>query len=168
MQPIGVLFLPATNIGAGVNIGLLGLGDRYSIDAAIAGASTAAMAGFDAYWLPGEIDPISTITTVGREVPGIALGISVVPVSSRHPVALALEALMTNQAIDGRLVMGIGLSHAPIVEAKWGQPFDKPIRAELRRYRGAGVTDFIAAPFGDEEERGRTISFLRLVAGELS
>jgi 5,10-methylenetetrahydromethanopterin reductase len=111
-----------------MKIGILGLGDQYSIDAALAGASEAAATGFDSYWLPGEVDPISTITVVGREVPSITLGISVVPVYSRHPVALAAQALMTNQAVDGRLVLGIGLSHAPIVVDKWGQPFDRPIR----------------------------------------
>ncbi len=116
-----------------MKVGILGLGDQYSIDAAMAGAAAAAEAGFDTYWLPGEVDPISTVTAIGRQVPTINLAISVVPVYSRHPVALAAEALMTNEAVGGRLILGIGLSHAPIVTDKWGQPFDKPIRF-LREY----------------------------------
>src|SRR5688572_5955454 len=116
-----------------MKIGILGLGEQYSIATAIAGATTAAEGGFDTYWLPGEVDPISAIVAIGREVPGISLATSVIPVYSRHPVALAAEALMTNQAIGGRLILGIGLSHRSIVPAKWGQPFDRPVRY-LREY----------------------------------
>jgi F420-dependent oxidoreductase-like protein len=41
---------------------------------------------------------------------------------------MASEALLTNQAIGGRLILGLGLSHRPIVETKWGQPFVRPVR----------------------------------------
>ena len=116
-----------------MKIGILGLGEQYSIATAIAGAIAAAEGGFDTYWLPGEVDPISAIVSIGREVPGIMLATSVIPVYSRHPVALAAEALMTNQAIGGRLILGIGLSHRSIVPTKWGQPFDRPVRY-LREY----------------------------------
>ena len=40
---------------------------------------------------------------------------------------------MTNQAIGGRLILGVGLSHRSIVLTKWGQPFDRPVRY-LREY----------------------------------
>ena len=116
-----------------MKIGILGLGEQYSIATAIAGATAAAEDGFDTYWLPGEVDPISTIVSIGREVPEIMLATSVIPVYSRHPVALAAEALMTNQAIGGRFILGIGLSHRSIVLTKWGQPFDRPVRY-LREY----------------------------------
>src|SRR5258708_21168022 len=116
-----------------MKIGILGLGDQYSVGTASAGAAAAAEDGFDAYWLPGEVDPISAIVAIGRQVPGITLATSVVPVFSRHPVALAAEALMTNQAIGGRLILGVGLSHRSIVLTKWGQPFDRPVRY-LREY----------------------------------
>lgn len=116
-----------------MKIGILGLGHQYSIDTVVAGAALAADEGFDTYWLPGEIDPISALVAAGRAVPGIKLATSVIPIYSRHPVALAAEALMTNLALDGRFVLGIGLSHRPIVETKWGQPFDRPVRL-LREY----------------------------------
>jgi 5,10-methylenetetrahydromethanopterin reductase len=116
-----------------MKIGILGLGDQYSIATAISGASAAAEAGFDTYWLPGEIDPISAIVSIGREVPTIRLATSVIPVYSRHPVALAAEALLTNEAIGGRFVLGIGLSHQSLVTTKWGRPFDRPVRY-LREY----------------------------------
>ncbi|TML19437.1 MAG: LLM class flavin-dependent oxidoreductase [Actinobacteria bacterium] len=58
-----------------MRIGILGLGDQYSIATAIAGAAATAEDGFDAYWLPGEVDPISTIVAVGREVRRLILGV---------------------------------------------------------------------------------------------
>jgi F420-dependent oxidoreductase-like protein len=116
-----------------MKIGVLGLGDQYSISAAIEGARSAADYGFANYWLPGEVDPISAIVSAGRTVQDIQIATSVIPIYSRHPVALAAEALMTNQAIDGRFILGIGHSHKSIVLTKWGQSFDKPIRY-LREY----------------------------------
>ena len=86
-----------------MKIGILGLGDQYSIAAAVDGACAAAADGFPSYWLPGEIDPISAIVSAGRSVPHVQIATSVIPVYSRHPVALAAEALMTNQAIDGSI-----------------------------------------------------------------
>jgi F420-dependent oxidoreductase-like protein len=41
---------------------------------------------------------------------------------------LAQQALTTQAAIDGRLMLGIGLSHKPVVEGMWGMPFDRPVR----------------------------------------
>jgi 5,10-methylenetetrahydromethanopterin reductase len=116
-----------------MKIGMLGLGDQYSIDTALAGAKSAATAGFDTYWVPGEIDPISAIVSCGREVPDIKLATSVIPVYSRHPVALAAEALLTNEAVGGRLILGIGMSHNGLVETKWGRAVDRPVRY-LREY----------------------------------
>jgi F420-dependent oxidoreductase-like protein len=116
-----------------MRIGILGLGHQYSIADTVAGARLAADEGFDTYWLPGEVDPISALVAAGREVPNIKLATSVIPIYSRHPVAMAAEALMANEALDGRFILGLGLSHKPIVETKWGQPFDRPVRL-LREY----------------------------------
>jgi 5,10-methylenetetrahydromethanopterin reductase len=50
----------------------------------------------------------------------------------RHPIVLAGQAQTTNAAIGGRLTLGIGLSHAPMM-AQLGIGFDKPIR-HLREF----------------------------------
>ncbi len=46
---------------------------------------------------------------------------------------LAQQALTVNGAIGGRLVLGIGPSHKPVVEGMWGISFDKPVR-HVREY----------------------------------
>lgn len=98
-------------------------------------ASTAQEQGFESLWLPQAfgIDTLTAIAVVGQEVPDITFATAVVPTYPRHPQMLAQQALTVNAAIDGRLVLGIGPSHKPIVEDSWGISFDKPIR-HLREY----------------------------------
>jgi F420-dependent oxidoreductase-like protein len=43
-------------------------------------------------------------------------------------MVLAQQALTTQSVIGGRLELGIGLSHQPVVEGMWGISFDKPVR----------------------------------------
>jgi 5,10-methylenetetrahydromethanopterin reductase len=91
---------------------------------------TAAEQGFPSYWTPQifGMDALTGIAVAARSVPGITVGTSVIPTYPRHPMMLAQQALTTQAAIGGRLVLGIGLSHKPVVEGMWGMPFDRPVR----------------------------------------
>jgi 5,10-methylenetetrahydromethanopterin reductase len=113
-----------------------GLVQRASIDAIVDHATQAAADGFTSYWLAehptGGFDALTVLTAVGLRVSGIDLGTAIVPTMPRHPMVLAGQALTTNAAIGGRLTLGIGLSHAPMM-AQLGIGFDKPIR-HLREY----------------------------------
>ena len=93
-------------------------------------ASTAASQGFDSLWIPQTFgqDTLTAIAVAGQSVPGITFATAVVPTYPRHPAMLAQQALTVNQAVEGRLVLGIGPSHQPVVEGSWGLSFDKPIR----------------------------------------
>jgi len=51
----------------------------------------------------------------------------VIPTYPRHPMMLAQQALTVNQVSNGRLDLGIGLSHKPVVEGMWGISFDAPV-----------------------------------------
>ena len=64
---------------------------------------------------------------IAGDVPDIRLGTAVVPTYPRHPMMLAQQALTVNQMATGRLDLGIGLSHQPVVEGMWGISFDKPV-----------------------------------------
>ena len=91
---------------------------------------TAAEQGFPSYWTPQifGMDALTGIAVAARSVPGITVGTSVIPTYPRHPMMLAQQALTTQAAIGGRLMLGIGLSHKPVVEGMWGMPFDRPVR----------------------------------------
>ncbi|MGA1035099.1 MAG: LLM class F420-dependent oxidoreductase [Ilumatobacteraceae bacterium] len=91
---------------------------------------TAAEQGFPSYWVPQifGMDALTGIAVAARAVPGIRLGTSVIPTYPRHPMMLAQQTLTTQAAIGGRLILGIGLSHKPVVEGMWGMPFDRPVK----------------------------------------
>jgi F420-dependent oxidoreductase-like protein len=84
------------------------------------GFATAAFAQLSA------MDVLTVIAMVGRSVPRIEFETAVVPIYGRHPVALAQQALTVHAAVDGRLVLGLGLSHRPVVEGRWGLSFERP------------------------------------------
>jgi F420-dependent oxidoreductase-like protein len=105
-------------------------GDAGTIDAYVASAARAHADGMASFWLPQifGLEALSVLAIVGREVPGIALGTAVVPTYPRHPVTMAQLALTTQHASQGRLTLGIGLSHQVVIESMMGLSFDKPAR----------------------------------------
>lgn len=85
-------------------------------------------AGFDTAWLAQIFgtDALTDLTVAGARTSRIRLGTAVVPTWPRHPLVLAQQASTTNVAVGGRLRLGIGLSHKPVIEAMFGIPFGKP------------------------------------------
>jgi F420-dependent oxidoreductase-like protein len=63
----------------------------------------------------------------------IKLGTSIIPAFSRHPFAIASQALVLDDLAPGRLIIGIGTSHGPTMAGAYGVPFDRPL-ARLREY----------------------------------
>ena len=91
--------------------------------------------GFDGIYL-GQVfglDALTVLALAGKQTSRIELGTSVVPTYLRHPVAMAQQALTVQAAADGRFVLGIGLSHAPVVEGMWGIPYERPA-VHMREY----------------------------------
>jgi F420-dependent oxidoreductase-like protein len=60
------------------------------------------------------------------ETSRIEIGTAVVPVQPRHPIALAQQALATQAVCEGRLALGLGVSHHWIIDEMLGLPYDKP------------------------------------------
>jgi F420-dependent oxidoreductase-like protein len=85
--------------------------------------------GLDSAWFANVlgVDALTISAVVGRAVPGIELGPAVVPIYTRHPLVMAQQALTAQAAIQGRLGLGIGLSHQMVVEQRWGVSFERPV-----------------------------------------
>ena len=78
-------------------------------------------------------DALTLLALAGQHTRTVELGTFVVPTYPRHPVALAQQALTTNAATGGRLVLGIGLSHRVVMEQGLGFDWSHPIR-HMREY----------------------------------
>jgi 5,10-methylenetetrahydromethanopterin reductase len=96
---------------------------------------SAADQGFSSAWMNSifGMDPLTALAVAGSQVPGIEVGTAVVPTYPRHPVALAQQARTVAAAVDGRLLLGIGLSHKIVIEDMYGYDFSKPI-LHMREY----------------------------------
>ena len=93
-------------------------------------------AGFRSIWIPqvpGYLDALTTIAMLGQVTRQIELGTAVVPVQTRHPLAMAQQALTTQAACGGRLALGLGPSHHWIIEEQFGLPYERPA-ALIRDY----------------------------------
>ena len=91
--------------------------------------------GFDGIWF-GQIfgpDVLTVLALAGQKTDRIELGTSVVPTYPRHPHMLAAQALTVQAASNGRFNLGIGLSHAPVVEGMWGLSYERPA-VHMREY----------------------------------
>ena len=91
--------------------------------------------GFASAWMSNifGVDALTALAVAGSQVPGIEVGTAVVPTYPRHPAALAQQARTVAAAVDGRLVLGIGLSHKIVIEDMFGYDFSRPI-LHMREY----------------------------------
>jgi F420-dependent oxidoreductase-like protein len=92
-------------------------------------ARTAQAAGFASIWvpqIPDEFDAMTAVALIGHETDRIEVGTAVVPFQTRHPVAMAQQALATQAVCEGRFVLGVGPSHHWIVSDMLGLPYDRP------------------------------------------
>jgi F420-dependent oxidoreductase-like protein len=98
-------------------------------------------AGFPRVWLPqlpplaGQAgwDALTTLALAGARIPEIELGTGVAVAYGQHPFALARQALTASAATDGRLILGIGVSHKWVVSDMFGYDYSAPA-AYLREY----------------------------------
>ena len=95
-------------------------------------AHVAALAddGYSSAWLTDAFgfEPLTILALVGQSVPVIELGTAGVRTHPRHPVQLAQQALTVNEAIGGRLSLGVGPSHRSSIEGPFGLSYDRPLR----------------------------------------
>ncbi|MFA5883264.1 MAG: TIGR03564 family F420-dependent LLM class oxidoreductase [Acidimicrobiia bacterium] len=109
---------------------------RQKVDRLVADAEAAEAAGFASIWvpqIPSDFDALTAITLMGRATSRIELGTAVLPIQTRHPVAMAQQVLSNQAVCEGRLTVGLGPSHHWIVEDMLGLSYDKPAH-QVRTY----------------------------------
>ena len=124
---------------------------RRKVAQLVADAEAAEAAGFTSIWVPqvpGDFDAFTMVTLLGRATRRIELGTAVLPIQTRHPIAMAQEALSNQAVCEGRFTLGLGTSHHWIIEDMLGLPYERPAH-QMRGYlevlnaalRGPGTVD---------------------------
>ncbi|HME68281.1 MAG TPA: LLM class F420-dependent oxidoreductase [Myxococcota bacterium] len=109
---------------------------RDKVGQLVADAQAAEQAGFRSIWvpqIPGDFDALTAITLMGRATERIELGTAVLPIQTRHPIALAQEVLSNQAVCEGRFTLGLGVSHHWVIEDMLGLPYERPAH-QMRNY----------------------------------
>ncbi len=109
---------------------------RTKVERLLADARWAEEAGLATVWIPqipDEFDALTAATVVGTGTSRIEIGTAVVPVQPRHPIALAQHILSVQAVCEGRLAIGLGVSHHWIIDEMLGLPYEHPV-ATMRAY----------------------------------
>ncbi|MGD0699282.1 MAG: TIGR03564 family F420-dependent LLM class oxidoreductase [Trebonia sp.] len=144
MIPVGLVLEPAPPESAN------------AVDDLVARAQHAADAGLASLWLPQmyDIDALTALALIGRQVREVTLGTAVTTIHSRHPITMSSMAKTAQAAVGGRLVLGLGTGHRATVEQRYGYRFDRPAQ-RMREYLAA-----LLPLLRDEEVsyRGQTVT----------
>jgi F420-dependent oxidoreductase-like protein len=78
-------------------------------------------------------DSLTVLMAYAAATERILLGTGVVPIFSRTPATMAQTAATIDEYSNGRMVLGLGVSHRATVENWHGQTIDKPV-TQMREY----------------------------------
>jgi alkanesulfonate monooxygenase SsuD/methylene tetrahydromethanopterin reductase-like flavin-dependent oxidoreductase (luciferase family) len=78
-------------------------------------------------------ESLTVVTAYALGTSRIRVGTGVVPIYTRTPATMAQTAATIDELSGGRLTLGVGVSHRPVVEGWHGQSIDRPV-AEMREY----------------------------------
>lgn len=78
-------------------------------------------------------ESLTVVTAYALATDRIRVGTGVVPIYTRTPATMAQTAATIDELSAGRLILGLGVSHRPVVEGWHGQTIERPV-AEMREY----------------------------------
>ena len=100
------------------------------VERLLADAQWAEEAGLASVWvpqIPDDFDALTAAALIGVRTSRIEIGTAVVPVQPRHPIALAQQALSVQAVCEGRLTLGLGVSHHWVIDEMLGLPYAHPV-----------------------------------------
>jgi len=92
-------------------------------------------AGVPAFWLTTGAGP-DAMTVFAAAAPAtsrIRMGTAVVPTFPRNPVVVAQQSVDIASLAPGRFRLGLGPSHAPTIQTRYGIPYERPLE-HLREF----------------------------------
>jgi probable F420-dependent oxidoreductase len=119
------------------------LGVWYFTDAMAAGAAAETAArieslGYSTLWVPETLgrDPFAHLAWLGSQTTTLQLATGIAGIFNRQPGSMVQAANTVNEQTNGRLVLGLGVSHSPMVEGVRGLDYSKPL-SKMREYLAA-------------------------------
>ncbi|MEU6879620.1 LLM class F420-dependent oxidoreductase [Streptomyces sp. NPDC046712] len=118
-----------------IGVTLSSTSHQLSIDSTVRLAREARDAGLRSAWFGQSFayDSPLLAAIVGREVPGLEVGTSAIPVFGRHPLVVSSQAQTAQAATGGRYHLGLALGTRHLTEEGFGIPYERPI-ALLREF----------------------------------
>jgi probable F420-dependent oxidoreductase len=91
--------------------------------------------GYTAIWVPDAVgrDPLVHATLLLGGTRRIAIGTGIAQIWGRDPLSMNAGWKSVSEAYPGRFVLGLGVSHQPMVEGLRGQTYGRPLTA-MREY----------------------------------
>src|SRR3954463_8299145 len=108
-----------------------------SLDAAVERVKLAEELGYESVYVThiAGREPLTVLTAYALATERIRIGTGVTPIYTRTPANMAQTAVTLDGPRGGRLNLGLGVSHRPVVEGWYGNTIDKPVR-EMKEYAG--------------------------------
>ncbi len=106
--------------------------------------------GYAAYWTPEAVgrEAMSSSSLLLGGTSSIVIGTDIAQIWARDPIAAFKGAQTLSGAFGDRFILGLGVSHAPIVESR-GHVYERPLAA-MRSYLGAMKASATRAVEADE------------------
>ena len=110
--------------------------------------------GYGALWLPEAVgrDPLVNSMLLLSATKELTVATGIASVWARDAQAMASGQLSVAEAFPGRFLLGLGVSHQPMVDFVRGHHYDKPL-SKMRAYLEAMDKVIYVAPRPEEEPR---------------
>lgn len=113
--------------------------------------------GYSTLWLPDTVgrDPFAHIAWLGSQTTRLQFATGIANIYHRHPGPMMQVANTLAEQTGGRFVLGLGVSHGPMVEGLRGLEYSKPLSA-MRDYLAA----MDASPYRGQQGPERPLRLL--------
>ena len=121
--------------------------DGMSVGDAVAFAQRVESLGYGTLWLPDTVgrDPFAHIALLASETDSLAFATGIANIFHRHPGPMKQAAHTLAEQTGGRFALGIGVSHAPMVEGLRQLDYSNPLK-QMRTYLEAMEASPYMAP----------------------
>jgi probable F420-dependent oxidoreductase len=94
--------------------------------------------GYSTLWLPDTVgrDPFAHIAWLASQTNSLQFATGIANIFHRHPGPMRQAAYTLAEQTDGRFILGLGVSHGPLVEGLRGLDYSKPL-TQMRAYLAA-------------------------------